>query len=159
MLLEQYCPAREQKKKCYKRIRVIQIGTAVLLAAGVCFGIWGRQLVTAESRPVMKITSEAGQEIIFAKLSSIKGNEITYIPVEEEKTTVAALGGESFTYENITYRLTEETVTAQIPVGTEVTTKLGAVTTFSRLSAGDYVALVVEESGEEEIITAVYIVG
>ena len=47
-----------------------------------------------------------------------------------------------------------EPITTYIPVGTEVTTKLGTVTTFSRLAAGDYVALVMEQ-----IIMAVYIIG
>lgn len=80
--------------------------------------------------------------------------------------TGGGLGGGShgfdfgtFTYDGITCRVTEETVTARIPVGTEVTTKLGTVTTFSRLAAGDYVALVTQKDGDEEIIVAVYIIG
>ena len=52
-----------------------------------------------------------------------------------------------------------EQITAYIPVGTEVITKLGTTTTFSRLAAGDYVALVMEEEDGEQIIMAVYIVG
>ena len=50
-------------------------------------------------------------------------------------------------------------ITAYIPIGTEVITKLGTTTTFSRLAAGDYVALVMEEEDGEQIIMAVYIVG
>ena len=46
-----------------------------------------------------------------------------------------------------------------IPVGTNVTTKLGTVTTFSRLAADDYVALVIEKDGDEDVIAAVYIIG
>lgn len=53
----------------------------------------------------------------------------------------------------------EEYITAYIPVGTAVTTKLGTVTTFSRLSAGDRVAIVTEEEGDAQIIMAVYIIG
>ena len=64
-----------------------------------------------------------------------------------------------FTYDGAIYRVGDETVTAYIPVGTDVTTKLGTVTTFSRLAAEDYVALVMEKDGDEEIIMAVYIVG
>ena len=52
-----------------------------------------------------------------------------------------------------------ESVTTYIPVGTRIITKLGTVTTFSRLAAGDYVAFVMEQEGNEEIIMAVYIVG
>ena len=63
------------------------------------------------------------------------------------------------TYDGVTYRISNETVTAYIPVGTTVTTKLGTQTTFSRLAAEDYVALVLEKDGGEEIIMAVYIIG
>ena len=66
---------------------------------------------------------------------------------------------DTFTYNNTTYQLTEETYTTQIPVGTDVTTRLGTVTTFSRLAAGDRVALVVEEKDGQQIIMAVYIIG
>ena len=62
-------------------------------------------------------------------------------------------------YDGTTYRVGTETVTKYIPVGTDVTTKLGTVTTFSRLAAGDYVALVTEKDGDEEVIVAVYIIG
>lgn len=62
-------------------------------------------------------------------------------------------------YDDTTYLLGTEAVTKYIPVGTDVTTKLGTVTTFSRLAAEDYVALVMEKDGDEEIIVAVYIIG
>lgn len=226
MLLEQDRLAREQKKKKNRKKKGIAgVLVLVLAAGGIWYGIWGRQLTAADSQTTVKIIAESGQEIIFAKLNSVKGNEITYTVAEEAGDTAdteerggkrgdtpmgerpegenaempqmgeAPMGGrgerpegenqeemgeapagergerpeggmpfqnsvaDTFTYENVTYRLTEETVTAQIPVGTEVTTKLGTVTTFSRLAAGDYVALVVETSGEEQTIVAVYIVG
>ena len=63
------------------------------------------------------------------------------------------------TYDGVTYRISNETVTTYIPVGTTVTTKLGTKTTFSRLGAEDYVALVLEKDGGEEVIMAVYIIG
>lgn len=66
---------------------------------------------------------------------------------------------DSFWYDGLQYDLSEETVTAMIPVGCEVTTKLGTVTTFSRLAAGDKVALVVSGEGEEQTIVSVYIIG
>ena len=50
-------------------------------------------------------------------------------------------------------------ITTYIPVGTEVITKLGTTTTFSRLAAGDYVALIMEEDGDEQVIMKVYIIG
>lgn len=57
------------------------------------------------------------------------------------------------------YKLTSEVETTLIPVGTVVTTKLGTETTFSRLQAGDYVAIVTEKDGSEDVIAAIYIVG
>ena len=62
-------------------------------------------------------------------------------------------------YDGVTYRVGTEVVKAYIPVGTDVTTKLGTVTTFSRLAAGDYVALVTEKDGSEDVIVAIYIIG
>ncbi len=72
-------------------------------------------------------------------------------------STVSSI--DQFTYDGITYRVGEETVTTYIPVGTNITTKLGTVTTFSRLAADDYVALIMDKDGDEEVIAAVYIVG
>ena len=59
-----------------------------------------------------------------------------------------------------TYRLTGEKTTALIPVGSPVTTLLGATTTFARLRSGDYIKAVVEkdETGND-FIAAIYIVG
>ena len=62
-------------------------------------------------------------------------------------------------YDGTMYKMGEESFTTYIPVGTVVTTKLGTQTTFSRLAAGDYVALVVEGQGDDQVIVAVYIIG
>lgn len=72
---------------------------------------------------------------------------------------MTAASEDTFVYDNKTYTLTEEAVTTYIPVGTVVTTKLGTQTTFSRLAADDYVALVVEGKGDEQMIMSVYIIG
>ncbi len=63
-----------------------------------------------------------------------------------------------FMYNETTYRVSEETVTTYIPVGTDVTTKLGTVTTFSRLAAEDCIALVTEKAKGTTVIVAVYII-
>ncbi len=44
----------------------------------------------------------------------------------------------------MTYTETDQTGQMQIPVGTEVETKLGAITTFSRLSNGDIVKMLLQ---------------
>jgi len=53
---------------------------------------------------------------------------------------------------------TEKMVTVQIPVGTKVTTRLGAVTTFSRLAAGDNIKMLVQEEAGEQVILELWIV-
>lgn len=77
----------------------------------------------------------------------------------DNTNTTSAADTNMFTYEDAVYRVGEESVTTYIPVGTDVTTKLGTVTTFSRLSAGDCVAIVTEKDGDSQIIMAVYIIG
>lgn len=49
------------------------------------------------------------------------------------------------------YTLTGETKSLEVPVGTEVITKLGVVTTFSRLSSGNIIAVLLEE-GTDNIL-------
>lgn len=59
-----------------------------------------------------------------------------------------------------TYQLTGEKVEYMIPVKTNVTTQLGAVTTFSRLAAGDYVKLLLDkDENGNDIILQIWIVG
>ncbi len=77
----------------------------------------------------------------------------------DSSSAVTSSANDTFTYDGVTYRLTEESATMQIPVGTDVTTRLGSVTTFASLSAGDCVALVVQEVDGEQVIMAVYIIG
>ena len=56
-------------------------------------------------------------------------------------------GGESIA----SYTETGESASYQIPVGTDVITQLGVTTTFSRLAAGDVIALLLEE-GTDNIL-------
>ena len=246
IIIEQERLKREQKKRKNRKKKRITIAILSFLAiGGVWYGFWGRNLQVAEKQNQVDIIAGAGEEIIFAQLISVNGNEITYTIAEKSKDTDAidpvedetmfspndrsgggagnkqgsgprggkmpdqaedfvegempdmdknfvegerpdmaenfvegempdmeggfiiegglVLDGNTttngFTYNGITYNLTEETNTTFIPVGTDVTTKLGAVTTFSRLAAGDNVALVVSNEGDEQIILGIYIIG
>lgn len=53
-----------------------------------------------------------------------------------------------------TYTETDEAGQMQVPVGTEVETKLGTVTTFSRLSNGDIIKMLLQkdDTGDKELI-------
>lgn len=57
------------------------------------------------------------------------------------------------------YTLTDETGSTTIPVGTDVITSLGKTTTFSRLSNGDIIKMIMEkDSGGEKVVVGVWIV-
>jgi len=74
---------------------------------------------------------------------------------EEEEVTEAT---QQKVYYNLT--MTGETKEMLIPVGTVVTTSLGAKTTFSRLAAGDQLKIKVETDAEgKQVILAIWIIG
>ena len=57
------------------------------------------------------------------------------------------------------YTLTDETGSTTIPVGTDVITSLGKTTTFSRLSNGDIIKMIMEkDSSGEKVVGGVWIV-
>ncbi len=253
---------KKKTKKCRRITAVVII--AVLLVGGGFF-VWSGTRTVEQEVETVKIEKAVGQEIVFAQISEIKGNEITYIIAEateqekkpsgnstdeqikdtktgekptggmpegfdgREKPDMGEMpegfgggempdmgempegfgdrempdmsqmpegfeGGEMpdmsqmprdfggsgggsenfrrqsqgmteasdtgmFIYDGTTYRVGTETITTCIPVGTNVTTKLGTVTTFSRLASEDCVALVIEKVGSQDVIVAVYIVG
>ena len=271
MILEQERQAKAKKRKKRRKLKII-IGIVVLLllAGGIFYLVKGRQLLAASQMNTVEIVAEEGQTIVYAKIISMYGNEITYIEtqmpqmnttenseeegesggsgsmpgmpegfggempegfgggmpggsggrgqrgnmsgsIQSQGAQVVAVststeesgrsGGRGFGggfpegfsgempegfgggfpegfggempegFEGFAGPMPEgsggnngsqeqsKQITAYIPVGTEVITKLGTTTTFSRLAAGDYVALVMEEEDGEQIIMAVYIVG
>lgn len=57
------------------------------------------------------------------------------------------------------YTLTDEAGSTTIPVGTDVITSLGKTTTFSRLSNGDIIKMIMEkDSSGEKVVVGVWIV-
>ena len=57
------------------------------------------------------------------------------------------------------YTLTDETGSTTIPVGTDVITSLGKTTTFSRLSNGDIIKMIMEkDSSGEKVVVGVWMV-
>lgn len=290
MILEQERQQRARKRKKHKKLkRFLGILLFLLAAGAIWYVVWGRDLLVQQSDIGVEIVAGEGQELIYAQIVSINGNEITYIETQmpvmntdpaqgrgnggSNRTEGAGFSegieipegmgflegmempegmgfpegmemlegmsvpeGKDYSYmgsgqqmsmpdgqmpnigneqipdmsggqrlgrgeamgrrdegalstgtdgEGGTSNISErgntegwkpnkqekeaqnseavqeptETITTYIPVGTEVTTKLGTITTFSRLAAGDYVALITEPDGDEEIIMAVYIIG
>ena len=239
MILEQERQKKAKRRKKHKKLKVITGILAVfLLSGGTWYMVKGRYLLEENSTTV-EIAAGEGQELIYAKIVSINGNEVTYTITDAPMTNVSPTqgieqggkinktanvdefqqggqmpnmssgqmpdmssdqipnmssgqmsdmssdqmpninservqsgstteergrgngkgSGRNNNEQSATARKETETITTYIPVGTEVTTKLGTITTFSRLSAGDYVALITEKDGEEDIIVAVYIIG
>ena len=64
---------------------------------------------------------------------------------------IGSTGGQRGGMDSSAYTLTGETKSLEVPVGTEVITKLGVVTTFSRLSSGNIIAVLLEE-GTDNIL-------
>lgn len=120
-----------------KKIAIVIAALAIAIIACVIFWALG---TPEETEAQETITLEDGQSFVFARLTSIIGNEITYVIVEQQ--------------DDSTYSETQEEGQLQIPVGTEVITKLGTSTTFSRLASGDVIRLLMQQTqeGEKEVV-------
>lgn len=106
-----------------KRSAVLGMSAVIILitAGGVFYAMHVKAAGNGEQSEVT-ITAGSGEEIIYGQLTSVIGNEITCLDTDSK---------EPHSY--------------QIPVGTQVVTRLGTVTTFSRLSEGNSVAILVKE--------------
>ncbi len=223
------------KKIIISKRKIIIFSVAAIIALGGAYTVWRINTVSADTG--VSISAGFGEEVVYAQLTAVRGNEISYqLANKNEQTTdstttldqagtekqsfqrgdrpdrsqmtgdmpsmdgmpdmssmpdmsnmpdmgsmqgmenMPSMDGmpdmssmpsmtfsasvqtaeDGFTYNNETYILTEEEMTELIPVGTPVTTKLGTVTTFSRLAAGDSIAIIRNTSTGE--ITAVYII-
>lgn len=157
-------------KKVKKKKLIIVFVCLFLLLAGGLFGIRFLKPKT-DSVKEEEIVLKAGQALIYGQITSIYGNGITYDVTKEEKGTKepgkvekqqSGFEGDgpqmSFGKNTTSSPTAKGEAIVQIPVGTQVTTRLGTVTTFSRLAAGDNIKMLVQEDGEERSILEVWIV-
>lgn len=161
--------AREKKRLRRKKARRRKLLSGLIflfiiaLVTGGCF--FQKKKKEKAASASVEIIVEEGQHVVYAQIEQIQGNEISYAEMEKTVSKAAAndrqrekakmpTGTGSDMPQQISYTATGNTGVTQIPAGTEVTTILGAVTTFSRLGAGDIIAIVMEN---DEIIR-VYIV-
>lgn len=181
-----------------------------IAAAGIgAYFACSQKIKAAESS--QEIVLEEGQELLYAKITSISGNEMMYALLEEQTVDFTEpenakgrsgmpsskkmsadenplnsenplngempSGGERQTGDAslnnrnkrtpdntpsknmqnramTTYTETGKTGQIQIPVGTDVETKLGTITTFSRLSNGDTIRMLLQkvDNGGEELL-------
>lgn len=196
-----------------EKVKWIVVILILFMAAGAgiyCWYLPQTHAADENNEPVL----EEGQEYAYAKITSILGNEMTYVELEaqtvdfndlrekdganenasgakrdmagqrEERVSdgdmqnipaagampansAAARAGRSGVQKTpaqdktdytqaavMTYSETDVTGQIQIPVGTEVETKLGTVTTFSRLSNGDIIKMLLQkdDTGSSELM-------
>jgi hypothetical protein len=127
------------KKKKKNKIWIILI--ILLLAIGAGVGYWQYSSINsqAESEEETLPELEDGQEYMYAMITSILGNEMTVNIYVDNKET-------------------DSQQTWLIPVGTDVVTKLGTTTSFSRLASGDYIRMLVQNSTDSQDILKIWIV-
>lgn len=138
-------------KKKRRRRKKLLASIAVLLclgaAGGGAFFFWQRSAAAAGE--TVQIVAGEQEELTYARIHTIVGNEMETVLLDaaavERMETGSAPEGELFSEED------GETKSWQIPVGTDVITSLGVTTTFSRLSAGDVIAVLTEE-GTDNIL-------
>lgn len=138
--------AEKQRKKKRKKTG-LWIFLMMLCAAAGATGYFYREKQTAQAEEEQVMTVGENQEILYGEITDIVGNEMKLAMAEYG----TAQGRASYT-------MTGEEREYQIPVGTEVETKLGAVTTFSRLASGDMVEMLVEKDGADGCILKIQIV-
>lgn len=144
-----------------KKIAAGVAGIAIL--AGLVFAgisMWERGTEAQETR-------KENQSYVYAYVTNIAGNELTYMELDEAVPSgrTGEDGGEkpqmpSGRTEEGGGRMPQnsESITTYIPVDTVVHTNTDTVTTFQRLASGDRLKLLVEtDANGEEVIVEIWI--
>ena len=149
----------EKRKKRKKKLLIATVVITILVITGLLY--WYKQIKETESEVESSENIEVGtnQELVFGQITVINGNEMTFDLVEEAENSETTSDPLTSTEESVTYIVLDEERTMVIPVGTDVVTKLGTVTTFSRLASGDVLKILTEKSGDEDVILKIWIVG
>jgi hypothetical protein len=128
-----------KKSENKNKIWIILIILLIALVAGGGYWYYNSNKVSAEDSANALPELEKGQEYIYVRITSILGNEMTATIYEDDQDT-----GVQNTW--------------LIPVGTDVVTKLGTTTSFSRLASGDYIRLLVQDEPDSQDILKIWIV-
>lgn len=177
----------KRKKKRRKRILITILILLLLICGAVTFHLKKQAEASADIVESSEdVVPGENQELVFGEVTSIQGNEITCDLVEEDASDSgtekavdgrSAVSGESpqgMHSENADmmpdmsgqdagsktfHSLGKAPVQLTIPVGTDVVTKLGTITTFARLASGDVVQMLMEKDGNDQVIIKIWIVG
>ncbi len=123
---------KKSEKKGFGKKKCAIMAAVILLIGIVCFTGFTMTARSSSQSAQVQIAAGKNEELIYARLMSVIGNDITCTLTES---------GEEKAYE--------------IPVGTDVITRLGTVTTFSKLSEGNNVAILLEKG--TDIVKSVWI--
>lgn len=129
-------PLRKRKRK-----KIWFLLSFLFVVAVVVCGYFYKEQKTALAQEENVLTAGENQRILFGQITDIVGNEMKLLPGEYKEEN-----GRGF------FTAGSGEIEYQIPVGTQVETKLGAVTTFSRLATGDVVEILLEEDGADGCI-------
>ena len=154
----------EQKKRREKKLKerhrkqrrvIITIALLAAIAVEVVFTIRAQKAKEAAADATVSIETAEDEELIYAKVTSIKGNDMDVsilkaAPAAGGSQTPPSFGQNSASNET-QYTETGETKSYEIPVGTEVITKTGTETTFARLSVDNTLAIVVKKDTDNII--------
>ncbi len=150
--------ATKRKKRKKKFLGITGAILIISLAGGT---YWYTQIRETESEVESSVDIQVGdgQELVLGQITRINGNEMTFVLVEETEVTNERGSMNQTGNAAVTYTALDEERTMTIPVGTQVVTKLGTVTTFSRLASSDVMKILTEKSGDEDVILKIWIVG
>jgi hypothetical protein len=170
---------KKKKKRRNRIIVIIVIVLAATIAYGSYKYKLYQEELAAEEADVLAVSD--GEELIYGEITSIIGNDMTISVLETGDDSSASMessdtaisdgqtmgaptgaptGTSGMTGENMggastsdqqAFTETGETAEYEIPVGTDVTTRLGSTTTFSKLSSGDVVGIILED-GTDNIL-------
>lgn len=137
----------KNKKKKKEKCRGVWLLPLMLVLIGAAVFYYQRQQQEVLAAQAGQSTVEAGENQVlqYGDISTIVGNEITIKVLESQNQR--------------DYTDTGKTIEYRIPVGTDVETRLGSITTFSRLASGDRIAILFDTAEQEEWIRKIWIVG
>lgn len=144
----------QRKKRRNRRVRRILILAVLILCAALIYAVLQKKKeeeAAAQTDTTLELAD--GEELVYGRITSIVGNDMEISVLEANQSSPEKEGiGENGSADALqTYTDTGETREYEIPVGTDVVTSLGAVTTFSKLSEGDVIGIVAK-SGTDNIL-------
>lgn len=164
--MEQMGYLQEKKAKRKKRRAVKLVVLLLLLEAAAGIFYYQKRQQAEEENPNAEdaVALEKDQRWLYLQIEEITGNEIQAVEIkdgvseaaggtEKDGTSEAAGGSERGSAQEAG----GISQTYMIPVGTDVVTKLGSVTTFSRLAAGDVIHCLTQQEGGETVILKIWI--